>query len=117
MSGGDRILVRDTGRCGRDEGVRGEVFESVAGGIPADQIEGSGRRELRRDPDRIGGQLDGAIDFAAQFLNLHHWPVDHGLDDRSEENTSELQSLMRHSYADFCLKTKKKTLTHFTTLH
>src|SRR3546814_8822461 len=28
---------------------------------------------------------------------------------RSEEHTSELQSLMRHSFADFCLKTKKNT--------
>src|SRR3546814_10673547 len=27
---------------------------------------------------------------------------------RSEEHTSELQSLMRISYADFCLKKKKK---------
>src|SRR3546814_10238820 len=30
-------------------------------------------------------------------------------DDRSEEHTSELQSLMRTSYAVFCLKKKKKT--------
>src|SRR3546814_9352879 len=29
---------------------------------------------------------------------------------RSEEHTSELQSLMRHSYAVFCLK--KKTISH-----
>src|SRR3546814_1367015 len=29
-------------------------------------------------------------------------------DDRSEEHTSELQSLMRISYAVFCLKQKKK---------
>src|SRR3546814_1653120 len=28
--------------------------------------------------------------------------------DRSEEHTSELQSLMRHSYAVFCVKQKKK---------
>src|SRR3546814_7615735 len=28
---------------------------------------------------------------------------------RSEEHTSELQSLMRHSYAVFCLKKKKNT--------
>src|SRR3546814_1857462 len=28
---------------------------------------------------------------------------------RSEEHTSELQSLMRRSYAGFCLKTKKHT--------
>src|SRR3546814_2366260 len=31
------------------------------------------------------------------------------LRDRSEEHTSELQSLMRISYAVFCLKTKKRT--------
>src|SRR3546814_10832919 len=30
---------------------------------------------------------------------------------RSEEHTSELQSLMRNSYAVFCLKKKKKILT------
>src|SRR3546814_2520628 len=33
-------------------------------------------------------------------------------DDRSEEHTSELQSLMRTSYAVFCLKKKKTTQTH-----
>src|SRR3546814_6596844 len=32
-----------------------------------------------------------------------------GRRERSEEHTSELQSLMRNSYAVFCLKTKKKT--------
>src|SRR3546814_8950325 len=31
-----------------------------------------------------------------------------GLEPRSEEHTSELQSLMRISYAVFCLKKKKK---------
>src|SRR3546814_8974683 len=31
---------------------------------------------------------------------------------RSEEHTSELQSLMRISYAVFCLKKKKQKLTH-----
>src|SRR3546814_7948497 len=34
---------------------------------------------------------------------------------RSEEHTSELQSLMRISYAVFCLKKKKNTIQ--TTLH
>src|SRR3546814_2609420 len=33
---------------------------------------------------------------------------------RSEEHTSELQSLMRISYAVFCLKKKRKTTTHET---
>src|SRR3546814_3442057 len=32
--------------------------------------------------------------------------------DRSEEHTSELQSLMRNSYAVFCLQTKKKHNTY-----
>src|SRR3546814_9824648 len=36
------------------------------------------------------------------------WPHGHiGRDRRSEEHTSELQSLMRISYAVFCLKKKK----------
>src|SRR3546814_8638769 len=33
---------------------------------------------------------------------------------RSEEHTSELQSLMRISYAVFCLKNKKKKIQHKT---
>src|SRR3546814_4211267 len=39
---------------------------------------------------------------------------------RSEENTSELQSLMRMSYAVFCLKKKNEHQSHtysFTTTH
>src|SRR3546814_10027219 len=39
---------------------------------------------------------------------LSAWPV------RSEEHTSELQSLMRISYAVFCLKKKKKHTTYDT---
>src|SRR3546814_5278957 len=35
---------------------------------------------------------------------------------RSEEHTSELQSLMRISYAVFCLKKKKLTTTHLSTI-
>src|SRR3546814_2424690 len=38
------------------------------------------------------------------------WPHE-----RSEEHTSELQSLMRISYAVFCLKKKKHNSTHYTT--
>src|SRR3546814_6035914 len=34
---------------------------------------------------------------------------------RSEEHTSELQSLMRNSYAVFCLKKKKKRKSHLQT--
>src|SRR3546814_3598524 len=38
-------------------------------------------------------------------------PIDLTFDDRSEEHTSELQSLMRISYAVFCLKNKTKQHT------
>src|SRR3546814_5875141 len=36
---------------------------------------------------------------------------------RSEEHTSELQSLMRISYAVFCLKKKNKNTSHHNTKH
>src|SRR3546814_8595472 len=40
-----------------------------------------------------------------------------GMLQRSEEHTSELQSLMRISYAVFCLKKKIQKLEHVTTQH
>src|SRR3546814_2288264 len=48
-------------------------------------------------------------DDAGQYRILgpefaHHESVNHRIDERSEEHTSELQSLMRISYAVFCLK-------------
>src|SRR3546814_1532737 len=43
--------------------------------------------------------------LAGGFAGIH-WPTEYG---RSEEHTSELQSLMRISYAVFCLKKKKTT--------
>src|SRR3546814_3885641 len=42
-------------------------------------------------------------------VHFHVFPRYEGSCDRSEEHTSELQSLMRISYAVFCLK--KKTIT------
>src|SRR3546814_3636162 len=42
---------------------------------------------------------------------VHIGTVDHLEGERSEEHTSELQSLMRISYAVFCLKKKKKKKT------
>src|SRR3546814_6386470 len=48
-----------------------------------------------------------------------HRHLPSGEPNRSEEHTSELQSLMRISYAVFCLKKKTKTNTdtHNSTLH
>src|SRR3546814_4181746 len=47
-------------------------------------------------------------DLNALLNSGHTWTVD-GDGRRSEEHTSELQSLMRISYAVFCLKKKKKS--------
>src|SRR3546814_4627206 len=47
-------------------------------------------------------------------------PLDHGFQrdfPRSEEHTSELQSLMRISYAVFCLKKKTNKYEHRTSIH
>src|SRR3546814_21058533 len=48
----------------------------------------------------------GRIGFGGQ--KLHQDVIILQIQHRSEEHTSELQSLMRISYAVFCLKTKKK---------
>src|SRR3546814_1375277 len=83
-------------------------------------------RSLRHDAgDRVVDTAALAGDLAARrvhdlFLRVIHEHrtilhalADHraheGWFDRSEEHTSELQSLMRISYAVFCLKKKKKT--------
>src|SRR3546814_8198887 len=63
----------------------------------ADAVE----RDLRRDQFAGGGDRVVAGRRIAGAVGQH----------RSEEHTSELQSLMRTSYAVFCLK-KKKHKTH-----
>src|SRR3546814_10622592 len=49
--------------------------------------------------------------YAWHFSYKGH-PLTHENDDRSEEHTSELQSLMRISYAVLCLKKKNKITQH-----
>src|SRR3546814_4865083 len=47
---------------------------------------------------------------------MPEWPILLTHSNRSEEHTSELQSLMRISYAVFCLKIKNKKIKISTTL-
>src|SRR3546814_3855037 len=50
------------------------------------------------------------IDMPRRIADTRQWiEAQHFPDKRSEEHTSELQSLMRISYAVFCLKKKKIT--------
>src|SRR3546814_7654644 len=65
----------------------------------AETLEQLGNREHRADPHFIRFSASGGhADVASERLKA-----------RSEEHTSELQSLMRISYAVFCLKKKTNT--------
>src|SRR3546814_5824084 len=65
----------------------------------------SGRLRSHRWPcPRTWGGSKGTLHFHARLLRS-----------RSEEHTSELQSLMRISYAVFCLKKKTHNNNHTTT--
>src|SRR3546814_3475049 len=60
-----------------------------------------------------GGKITRMLeDVAYQMRTPEFW--NSGVRIRSEEHTSELQSLMRISYAVFCLKKKKNTTTNNT---
>src|SRR3546814_3227179 len=77
-----------------DQGLRIILARNLAQNIRAgdDHVAASGFHCV----DQLGGQ-----GMAVRFARMEkHF--------RSEEHTSELQSLMRISYAVFCLKKKKK---------
>src|SRR3546814_3072880 len=60
--------------------------------------------------------MDGAIFASGAHKNPTLTILALALRARSEEHTSELQSLMRISYAVFCLKKKKHNTNHTATL-
>src|SRR3546814_7463232 len=75
----------------------------------------AGNRGIRRDdkstrPQRQ--QVSKTAGFAGSRLFCYQSKGMHQNGLRSEEQTSELQSLMRISYAVFCLKKKKKNKQH-----
>src|SRR3546814_2147344 len=66
---------------------------------------GNGRGHV----DIVRIQRDRGFIRKAEIVQLYATDCHAGNDGRSEEHTSELQSLMRRSYAVFCLKKKKHT--------
>src|SRR3546814_2200653 len=64
---------------------------------------------LRTPVGKFGGGLSSLTAGELGATILKALVERSGIDPRSEEHTSELQSLMRTSYAVFCLKKKKKT--------
>src|SRR3546814_2032598 len=85
----------------------GDVAEH-RGAEPADHRGADGAGDVVVAGGDVGGERPQGVEgrLTAGFELLVHVR----LDLRSEEHTSELQSLMRISYAVFCLK-KKKTNT------
>src|SRR3546814_4937191 len=87
----------------------------------------NGAQQIMAQPGtKQGGEVDTLYSHSSSILcrNLHVFspePLMQNPDSlRSEEHTSELQSLMRISYAVFCLKKKKqilKTNTPCTNTH
>src|SRR3546814_9601138 len=77
--------------CRRDRRLRGAAGQALAVDQVELQLEGDHRREAK------------VVEPLAD-------PAQHVARRRSEEHTSEIQSLMRSSYAVFCLKKKKKTI-------
>src|SRR3546814_4492559 len=60
-------------------------------------------------PERARLIIEASSDLYQRIKRLDDEMMRNAPVTRSEEHTSELQSLMRNSYAVFCLKKKKKT--------
>src|SRR3546814_366078 len=85
------VIKRPQGLSLRDAMILGTAGLTAA--LCVDKLEQAGL-EPGEAPVLVTGATGGVGSLAVALL-------------RSEEHTSELQSLMRHSYADFCLKHKK----------
>src|SRR3546814_2662589 len=72
---------------------------------------------VRKTKSCFGARLEPPTHIQLQLYEgrseLHIVDQAETIDHRSEEHTSELQSLMRISYAVFCLKKKKNTTTQY----
>src|SRR3546814_4844079 len=79
------------------------LFRSPAGAQPVARpaADGAGRASAPAELHVLT-----RLDRALSKIGSSRWSLLHP-DGRSEEHTSELQSLMRISYAVFCLKKKK----------
>src|SRR3546814_1600095 len=86
------VIIEASARTASD--VRIDARRACPPGAPERTMEGKARgRRVGAIGTFIGGRFPGWV-----WLSV-----------RSEEHTSELQSLMRISYAVFCLKKKKNT--------
>src|SRR3546814_9067984 len=102
---------------------RSIAFSSKSRGAWQKRNPFPGAAGVASDPSEAFQQIDYTSRTAAGGISEQSirgkllWNATSAIDvtlERSEEHTSELQSLMRTSYAVFCLKKKKKNHTHQT---
>src|SRR3546814_4295655 len=107
LTGGTGLIGRQLCHHWLEQGHRLTVWsrrpEDVAK-ICGAQVRGVARLEEITEP------VDAVVNLAGAPIADRPWSHK-----RSEEHTSELQSLMRISYAGFCLKKKKKQIDYTTT--
>src|SRR3546814_3620296 len=88
--------------------ARGDRIEVVADRLLARQLRNRAEDRLE-EARRAGLGAFGEVGLhARRGIDVNEAAIDRTPGRRSEEHTSELQSLMRISYAVFCLKKKKK---------
>src|SRR3546814_10230227 len=88
------------------------LFRSPGPPRPADAGDHVRAGDRGQRDRRVGTRLAGLPGHARHPAQVAVTTGDEHGTARSEEHTSELQSLMRNSYAVFCLKKKKKTQEH-----
>src|SRR3546814_10628806 len=105
-------------RLERDDALREAVLDRLAQGWSPEQVAG----RLARDVGHKVISHETIYRFVHAQLkrsNDRRWRfyLPRAKYKRSEEHTSELQSLMRISYAVFCLKKKKRNTTQHESLN
>src|SRR3546814_4212730 len=103
LGNADRVAEGDLGH--RDAGLDRRVEIDMVGTDTSSERE----LELGRLGDALGRQIGGPEGLRDYYLSVGQLLLQHRngavlARGRSEEHTSELQSLMRISYAVFCLK-------------
>src|SRR3546814_10516455 len=124
MAARQAAVVRSAPHCaeclGRDDHRRSFIAKRFAENFlrTAARIDVGGVEQVDAGIDTAVGLAARAIDVSdtkarrRSVAEGHRAKAQHRkLEPRSEEHTSELQSLMRISYAVFCLKKKKKQHT------
>src|SRR3546814_10512027 len=104
--------------CSSDLALRHEftgLAEAMRAAVNVETVAGP---SIENMVDQIADRAEDALDATRKNADITRVQVvDSFRDMRSEEHTSELQSLMRISYAVFCLKKNRHYYKHTTDIN